>query len=585
VRDAARAPDEAAAPAETQDRLLFVRALLPMLSAMKSMRRDLCDTFASRRTTRAQCSGSDAAHIAVGRNHRSRSSASSRIGVRASALVLAIVAALAVVACGHKPTSSGVGKGVLVIAIDSLRADHTGFSGYDRDTTPVLDALAAQGVTFTQMFTTSPELLSAHASLLTGCDPTIVRRAPFADPESAWLVSDCYIPEDVPHVAREFLAHGYLTAAFFDHPGLSSFYGFGAGFQEFRGYRSEDKPPSELGFQDVATKLFNWLRDVDTSKDWFAYVHVNDLERIWKHNDPRWDTYYAPRPELSTVPPVSEEDRAFFAVPRSRWSGGTLSIGEYEARYDGELRCLDSKLGRFFEGLRVKGRFAYTSIVIVGTYGLGFGDSGLYLDSGTLSDADLHVPMIIRPAPALEFRTGTKVEHLASTMDVAPTLLDLSGIPPPRGMHGVSHLGALRGDPRSAREYTFASGGLQSGFAVIDSRYCYEHSSPGTIQAPPSPGGDKDLRSLALSWYGDALDHSTQYRTFLHDRAKNSATGHLVGSASDGKAVARLAEAGSDWFTWMLHARDAMQRTVSETAMEPEVLAELHKRGLIPDTR
>lgn len=490
-------------------------------------------------------------------------------------------------ACGHKPSPGSTGNGVLVIAIDALRADHLSFTGYDRRTTPILDGLAAQGVAFEETYTTSPEILTAHASLLTGCDPTIVRRAPFADPESAWLVSDCYIPGEVPHLAQEFLSHGYRTAAFVDHPGISSFYGFGAGFQDFHGFRSEAVlQKSELGFQDVATKFLQWLTAQDASKDWFAYVHVNDLERIWRHPDPKWDTFFEPRPELSTVPPVAQEDRAFFAIPRARWSGGTLSLGEYEARYDGELRLLDSKLGRLLEGLRTKGRLSNTTVVVVGTYGIGFGESGLYLDSGTLADADLHVPLIIRPSPLLECRHGTKSAHLASTMDVAPTLLEMAKIPKPRGMHGLSQAAALRGEGPAAREFAFASGGLQAGFSVIDSRWCYEHSSPGTLQMPALAAGDTLPATLSLSWYGDNLEHSTVYRTFLHDRRSNPSTGHLVGSALDEKTALRMAEAGRDWFTWMLHARDAVQRSAaSEQTMDASVLAELRRRGLVPDPR
>jgi len=506
---------------------------------------------------------------------------------RSLACALALSALVFTGACGSEPNQTPTGKGVLIIAIDALRADHMGYAGYDRRTTPTLDALASQGAVLLQTYTTSPELLTAHASLLTGCDPMIVRRAPFADPESAWLVSDCYIPEDVPHLAQEFLAHGYHTAAFVDHPGISSFYGFGAGFRDFYGFNSEAKgKPSDLGFQDIASKFLQWLTEQDASKDWFAYVHVNDLERIWQHPDAKWDTFFEPRPELSAVPPVAQEDRAFFAIPHARWSGGTLSLGTYEARYDGALRGLDAKLGRLFEGMRSKGRLSNTTVVVVGTYGIGFGETGLYVDSGTLADADLHVPLLIRPSPLLNCPRGTKSDRLASTMDVAPTLLDLARIAKPRGMHGVSQTGALLGGSAPAREYAFASGGLQSGFAVIDARWCYEYSSPGTLQLPALPAGETRPSTLALSWYGDASDHSTLYRTFLHDRRANPSTGHLVDSAHDDRVSERLADVGRDWFTWMLRARDVLQRiTANESSMEPDVLAELKRRGFVPDLR
>jgi arylsulfatase A-like enzyme len=514
---------------------------------------------------------------------RTASNARFALAARVALLALSFLAA----SCGQKPSPGATGRGVLILAIDALRADHMSFTGYDRRTTPTLDQLASQGVAMLQTYTTSPELVSAHASLLTGCDPTIVRRAPFADPESTWFVSDCYIVDAVPRLAQEFLAHGYRTAAFVDHPGLSSLYGFGAGFRDFYGYHSEAlQKPSELGFQSLAAVFLQWLTNQDPSSDWFAYVHVNDLERIWQSPDAKWDTFFEPRAELSAVPPVAEEDRAFFAIPHARWSGGTVSIGTFEARYDGELRGLDAKLGRFFEGMRSKGRLSNTTVVIVGTYGIGFGESGLCVDSGTLSDSDLHVPLIFRPSPLLNCARGTKSEQLASTMDVAPTLLDLAKIAKPRGMHGVSQAGVILDAPGAAREYAFASGGLQSGFTVIDPRWCYEHSSPGTLQLPSLPAGETRPSTLSLSWYGDSADHSTEYRSFLHDRRTNSSTGHLVDSAVDAKTSERMAEAGRDWFTWMIRARDVMQRlTVNESSMDAATISELRRRGLVPDPR
>jgi arylsulfatase len=510
-----------------------------------------------------------------------------RITAQALTTILALAATALAPACGRRPGDTGVGRGVLVIAIDALRADHVSAYGYDRHTTPTLDGLAAQGVAFTQAYTTSPETLSAHASLLTGCDPTVVRRAPFADPESAWLVSDCYVPDDVPHLAREFLAHGFRTAAFVDHPGISTFYGFGAGFHDFLGFHSEELVQKwDLGFAGVAGKFLNWLNDQDPGQDWFAYVHVNDLERIWQHPDPNADTRFEPRPGLAFVPPISEADRAFFAIPRQRWSGGVFALGDYEARYDGELFLLDSRIARLLENLRSKGRLANTTVVVVGTYGIGFGDSGLYLDSGTLSDADLHVPLIVRPPLSMPCARGAKSARLTSTVDVAPTLLDLFRIPKPKGMHGVSQFGALQGDERPAREYAFASGGLQSGYAVIDSRWCYEHSSPGRLQSIGAPDDAALPTSLSRTWYGDDLDHGRAYRTFLHDRSANHSTGHLNGSAADAAVRQRMADVGNDWFTWMLRARDVLQRAKSrDKDGEIPFLDELRRRGYVGDLR
>lgn len=487
-------------------------------------------------------------------------------------------------ACGPKPTSEPLGRGILVIAIDALRADHIRSAGYDRPTTPVLDALAGQGTTFLQAWSTSPDLLAAHASLLTGCDPNLAHRAAYSDADTDASLTSWYIPEGVPRLAQEFLSHGYATAAFVDHPAIAPVFGFGAGFQDFYAFAGESIEPRatvrEYNFENLAEKFRQWLFDHSPSQDWFAYIHVNDLERLWERPqpDPDWDTRFEPRPEMSEVPPVAEADRIFFAIPRSRWARGTLSLGEYEARYDGALCQLDQKLGRLLERLRQTNRLKSTTVVVAGTYGISFGESGLILDSGSLSDADLHVPLMIRPPLTMNCVRGAKCGELVSLVDVAPTLLDLSQIPIPAGMrgYGVSHLPALQGREESARTYAFASGGLQAGYAVFDGRWCYERSSPGTSH--PS--------AIAASWYGDDGDHENEYRTFLHDRESVHAKGHLFGGSSDPAVEGRMRAAGEEWFGWVTRAQAVLQGTGADGgSADPATLEGLRKRGLIGEPR
>ena len=115
----------------------------------------------------------------------------------------------------------GPARGVLLIGIDGLRADHLAAYGYDRDTMPALEGLAGEGVRFTQMFSSSPVLIPAHISLLTGSHPGIARRFMRGEleglDERRWR-----IPGRVSHLAVEFLASRYATAAFVDSPLLST---------------------------------------------------------------------------------------------------------------------------------------------------------------------------------------------------------------------------------------------------------------------------------------------------------------------------------------------------------------------------
>lgn len=488
---------------------------------------------------------------------------------------LFVLAAL-LAGCAPEPSSSGSGHGVLVIAIDALRSDHVSVYGYDRPTMPRLEKLADEGVVFLEAWAAAPELVASHASILTGCDPTIARRPPLPDGTQLSESVAWQIPSEVPRLAREFLAAGYSTAAFVDDPMLSPVYGFDGGFETFTGYRADARTKKESGFTAVGEKFLRWLQEVDASGEWFAYLHANDLESVWSDPspDPRVITYFEARPELQHVPPVAESDEVFFAVPRKRWEyGGILSLGEYEARYDGTMRRLNDGISRLFAHLRRQGRWETTTVLVVGTYGFGFGESGLILESGTLSDVDLHVPCILRPAPAFETERGLRTPHLVSLLDLAPTLLDLAGLDVPRGMGGISHLGTLLGGREPAREVAFASGGLQDGFAAIDERWIFERSAPGSRRPGP----------LVESWYGEYVPDRVEYRTFLKDRHAGATLGNLGDSAEDDEAITRLSEAGTVWIRAAERARDALHKVPwARKELSPEELNELRRRGIVP---
>jgi arylsulfatase len=488
-------------------------------------------------------------------------------------LLVALVAPFC--ACGPKPTAEAHGRGVLLISIDALRADHMSIGGYDRVTTPVLDGLAAQGVAFLNTWSTSPEVLPSHASILTGCDPLLARRPHVKSGGPALERAGWFIPNELPRLAQQFLARGFATAAFADHPAVSQIHGFARGFQEYAGFREEEVPQGQYGFENVATKFKNWLNGREVAEDWFAYVHFDDLERVWARPfDPSSDTFFPPRPELSQVPPVAEGSRVFFAVPRARWSGATLSLGEYEARYDGALRRLDQKIARLLVNLRQSGHLENTTVAIVGTHGVSLGESGLYLDSGTLSDVDLRVPMIVRPSRALDWATrSVKTNQLTSVIDLAPTLLDLLGLEVPKGMQGVSLIRFFKGRDEPVREYAFASGGLHEGTVAIDERYCLERSFPGRR------GGTW----ISASWYGDDFDHPDEPRVFLHDRTLGGG-GHIEEGVANAEVSARLARAASDWFMWIDRARAVLHRPgAARTKDEASMIEELRKRGLFEE--
>lgn len=475
---------------------------------------------------------------------------------------------------GEPPRGRG-SRGVLVLAIDGLRADHLGVLGHDRPTTPALDALAGEGALFTQVFTASPEMIPAHASLLTGCDSELVRQplppgvvAPFA-PERRSL-----LPESAPALAAEFLVAGYATACFADHAWLDPDVGFFRGFErydEFAGGLELDD--EDLGASRLGRRLLDWVRSLGQGRDWFAYVQVNDLERGLRYAGEGLTSYFEPREGLDEVPPVVDAQHAFFAVPSRLWPGVQRTVGEYEATYDELLRRLDEKIGRLLARLDALGARDLT-VCVVGTYGMGFGESGLYLDHGTLSDVDLHVPLLLRLPASSGLPRGVRTDSLASTLDVAPTLLELAGIERPSWMHGRSQVPALA-DPGAppVREACFSTGGVSDGFAVHDARHSYQW----TVQAIR---GDGDLRA---SWYGTPHPRRREERRHLRDRRSGSGPGDLEPSATDAARALELHALGQDWYEWIEAARTHLHDPPwLEEPVPAETLAELRRRGLVP---
>lgn len=475
-----------------------------------------------------------------------------------------------VAACDARP-AAGVAPGVLVIAIDGLRADHLSVYGYDRDTSPALNELAQQGLCFADAQASAPQILPAHAALLTGCEPAIARQ--FLPPEfEGTSERRWHVPARAPQLAVEFLAAGYATAAFVDSPLLSAAHGFGLGFQRYEVLEPEDAEAWE-GAQTtrILGRFLQWQRELPADRPWFAYLHLAQLERSWSQPEKAAEAYFPPRPELSFVPPVANTDSVFFAVPRSRWRGRVRTLGDCEAAYDDEIHSLDAALGDLFAGLRRAGRFDSTSIHVLGTFGLQFGEAGLILRAGRYSPADLCVPWITRPRTTLGVAGGRRAAGIASLIDVAPTLLELEGLPLPPGLHGRSQAAVVRGTTERAveRPFVFASCGLQEGCAVIGERYVLEYLIPlGTADA-----------QLRRSWAGQWSELALQPRVRFYDRRANPyppLDGEV--SAPDGE-IGPFRQAAVEWLNDMRDLCRLLQAAPGAGALDREVLRRLAQRG------
>lgn len=447
------------------------------------------------------------------------------------------------------------------MAVDCLRGDTTSLLGYDRETTPFLDSIAGESLVFEQHYSVTPDRLPSHGSLLTGCDPRIGNR-----PALPGLPGDSlYFPEKVPRLARSFLAAGYRTAAFPDSPRFSASLGFESGFEKLITFgASPDESSVDRGMSAVAHRFERWLRSLGSDESWFAYMQVQDLERIWHFEDPVNDRRFDPRPELDFVPPLSANSSSFFAVPKRLWSGAALTVGEYQARYEGNLREFDQRLGHLVGWLQRKGLWDSTTLVITGTHGVGFGEEGIYLESKTLTASDLRVPLLIRPAPGLRLPTGTRFDQLSCHLDIAPTLLELSGLKIPKGMHGLSLETLIKEGGDGPRRHVFAQGGFFEGFAVISKQ---DHF----LRISMRSNNNTALRS---SYFGSP-ERFAQGGDGYHMELRNIETGEPL-PLQDERAI-WLTNVGSTWFRWIRKA----QLYVYDRPTDEETQLELLRRGLI----
>jgi arylsulfatase len=291
---------------------------------------------------------------------------------------------------------------LVLISIDCLRADHVGAYGYTWATTPNLDAFARESTLFRNATASSSYTLPTHASMLTGLPPSLhgatVRRRMF--PSVVTL----------PHLlARE----GYATEAVVSGLLLLPAYGFAEGFDT---YRFSSHRASGLVDQALA------LLDEAAGPSQFLFLHLFDAH----------SPYSPPGDFIGRFGSRPEDISGLHAMIESRTPPASeTSVAEARALYDGEIAYLDGELGRFFAGLRERGLYDTSLIVVTSDHGEAFFERGHWEhgqpwrgDGPGLHQEIVHVPLLVKRPGA---REGAIVEDVVSQMDVFPTLLEAAG--------------------------------------------------------------------------------------------------------------------------------------------------------------
>lgn len=344
---------------------------------------------------------------------------------------------------------------VLLVTVDTLRADHVGAYGYERDTTPHLDALAGESALFERAYSHAPFTAPSHASLFTGLNTQshgVVFWAHRVDPAAATL-------------AGLFGAAGYATGAFQNHPGLVP-----TGLlEDFETRVTETSGP----WPDTLENFFGWLDGVEG--EFCAWVHLWDVHRPygWREwtpeileifGDTRREPGRMPFAEQGFGPahdPRVGRLEAHYNVNREERAGplplggqarpfGEADWRHIVDRYDNGVRFADQGLGELVRGLRERGLLDSTILVVTADHGetLVERDEVWFTHDPYLFEETLRVPLVMR-FPDGRFAGAREGEAIARGIDVLPTLLTAAGIEPPSSLQGRDLARVLDGTDRA----------------------------------------------------------------------------------------------------------------------------------------
>lgn len=340
---------------------------------------------------------------------------------------------------------------VVLITLDTTRADHLGFEGYDRARTPVIDAMAAESVRYRRCFTVSNNTLPAHAAILTGRYPHVLGL-----PRNSFPL----LP-GIPTVADLLRDAGYATAAFVSAEALASGLGLARGFDVYDETFDVQELDQRQRTADATTDaVLAWLED-DPPEPWLLWVH---------YFDPHYP-YTPPDGYLDATDPdyAGDADGSMEYLTRVWGYGDTEMITTTEADrqrlidlYDGEIAFLDAELGRLVDALDARDPDRRDLRILTADHGESLTEHDYLFNHGEfVYQPSIHVPLLVR-YPAADGQDGappvepSTVWSPVEVTDVATTILSATGTLAPPNLDGYDLTPLARGEIGDATRNVFA---------------------------------------------------------------------------------------------------------------------------------
>lgn len=372
-------------------------------------------------------------------------------------LVLALFAAIAIAIWQSPLTDAGYPElppdrskpNVVLITMDTTRADHLSLYGYVRRTTPFLTNIGRNGVVFQKAYSVASWTLPSHASLFTGKLPSV-----HGAMETHWWLDSS---EDT--MAEILKRSGYYTGGFVSGPYLLSSLNMGQGFDYY-----DDQLDFGSGIQRlIAVKMirsvfhfkFGWMdgqrngREVtDRAIEWLSSFHNHPFFLFVNYFDPH-DPYQPPPPFDTLFDPTYHGDmngiiRNLYSDRETgrRRKGGKdgpfLTNDDYyhlQALYDGEITFMDLQIARLIRFLQTSNKFDNTIVIILSDHGESIGDHQILDHGHTLYEEQVHIPLIVE-GPGIP--ANWRISALVRSIDILPTVLQLIHVSAPADIQGKS---------------------------------------------------------------------------------------------------------------------------------------------------
>lgn len=302
--------------------------------------------------------------------------------------------------------SSGNSKpNVMIIMIDTLRADHFSYRGYERETTPFMDSLARSYLDFRKAFAAAPWTPPSVASILTGYYPSGHGHLPHQNKKLAINRGNVLSPS-LDLISELLQKAGYQTIMVSSNPWITEEFGFNQGFDQFHYiYKANAKT--------ILAKSKKVLSGLNKKEPFFLFVLLFDPHNPFEPPAPYNKMFEGDLKNRTYTPELNKEIRG----------------------YDGEIRYTDDQLKLFFDFLKENNLYKNTDIYIVSDHGEQFRERGSLGHGKMLHQEETLIPLIVK--------LGTKkgvVEYVVSHIDIVPTILERAGITPPKELQGISLL-------------------------------------------------------------------------------------------------------------------------------------------------